>query len=1094
MKKIICFAFPEAFGFGTMKRLAFKEGEKAPEAKSDEDKQAAIDQAKELGKHRGRELKGFEEELEDFDTTLGQEDLDKQKTAALDKLNKEATSYKEGYVGEEEGRSAYVEAIEKARATAESNLNKAFESANKQLTDEGEKESSQAKDVLEEGRKADVKEQYGESDLKTDDFPFNSSRIAYVNDEGEAKTKGTTGTHFRDTMIEMVRSVYVAEGKAAADELLHKLQTFKKDHGKDTTYKNMIEDDAFAFLKEGVDRKIITFEPDNGDKRAIVGKVYGLIHAADSETAFSGDKADAAREKYKAYLAKVAKDCADGKSNPDEILTPGAWLRDDKEGKEFASANAKLDENAVNQQIETKVDSVVDESVFGHHSDQRFTLKGILMARLKNEPDAKKWDDIIKSTMSDVGVSKSNLGAEYDEQSGEKMAKYIEEHAVGVKELKDAHSEKATGYVAGLMLAAEDKFKDKPELLQKYKDSVEAMLGSKDFLDSDADGKSVAKRLTLAQAFVEDKKFDEGFGKESEAIFEATRKLLPTPDKFFKENAEKEKGKDPRDKYVDDQLKDVTDPAKHDRLKGLMMASLGPNKDPEKMEGILKKMGVGADMSDDDVNNILLKDKDYGENGKKLDETSKAYISGLVHRVEQLYKDKPEFVAAYKADLIKSLNEDGSTHGGPDKFKSDTEDLIEELRDNRRDAERGKMSKEDRERSDAEIRGKLFSLTRRSTVWPEDFYENKWVIEQERGKKSEETEKEEKHGKSFLDKHKEHAGSVEDAQNAVDDMFKVSAHPELVSEAWTTAMKNKLEEYKTALGKTETVEGRLRILASARDYLDHFESHWEEAPSDSSDHNYENAARSYSMSSEILRAEKDDKSARKYLTDLAVKQLGFKAGSKEVKDALAALKNAKDDQSRQDVLVAQILALKDNAAADKKENVPFSSADDFNYYRDYQGAAPSGDAKNDVKTDDSTSGDKGDGGGGNGGVDVGGNGGGGVAPQPKPVDVPQANPDILPVKVENNPDQSVLTPPDAEAAKKVIDGMVDNVKAGSTPAGVLAQMKVIPGYLANAKGYKKTFDYQGSQYVASIDDKGEPQVEMVPKARPNPADPFSTPL
>lgn len=967
MKKLFHISFPQVFGLAAVHRLVFENP----------------------GETEAMALAGFEGTKEaDIDAKMaeGQKGLDGSFDNGKKEIDRKADEYKKKYEGKEDADKAKA-AIEAARVSAQAKLDAKYKASTETLKRNAQTSSNEMANTLVADRKAKAGYKFRDSHLES--VSIGNSSLDWKPEGKNFTNEDMSDGAYKEILIGMLRAVYIAEGEEAANKLSEKMKKEKPD------FEKMKYDSDYNFA-QGVEHKppLIQFDPDvtSGDynSRKLAGKIFGFNHAADNLI-----KDEAAREAYKAYLAEAGRKAgkAEDAKQVEEILSPDEWV---KANPQHVDKAAEVDEAKLDQERLSRVNDVV-KFIPDAKTWEREQLKGLLLARLKSEPDPKKWDAIIADTgkkclgvddvanISILEITKIKINGINDLVGGKtgEMGQYVLDTGKN-------HDGKTRGYVAGLLMEAEERFKDQPQLLKQYKENLRRVTDSEDFKkklgqsleDSDYYSKRQRDQVWGKGADDQNREENRKLGAANDALFDVARAELPTPGKFGAEAKDKadEKAKNfPREKFVDDMLADVPDTKGTERsmLRGMLMAALGTGKNPDgtvktpeqmaaAVKPILDAMGLKKEnMKDvteaDHLKKVLEGRNDFGEYGKKLDGASKGYYAGLLYQAEQKYKDDPKFLAAYKKHLQDSLNSDG--------FKSATEEKLAKIKkyqDYLEDPVLSKRLTEEDKRTYqdgiAKLSDEIFMESRKATKWPEDF-----------DKDFDRTRKEEvqKVNREFLDKYGtqdklDPKGSKTSLGAIFDSIDKVK-----ISDENRDIIKKKREDLQKELDKAKTPEARLAILARAMDYSTSLND---------SESRYQDVASKYTATAKILDASTDKKKSDKYVRDMA-KFLGLKEDDPKVQDALTKVKDAKDED-RAAVLADQVAAL--TAAAPDKAR-PYTK-EDYDVYSKY--IAEKREASKDKKKPAPGAGG-GTGGGTPGGTPSGGGGApktgpGGGAPKPKP--------------------------------------------------------------------------------------------------------------
>jgi hypothetical protein len=1018
MKKLTHLSFPQVFGIKSNKRLVYENP----------------------GETEALALTGLEASKEaDIDAMAkeGQKGLDKALTDGNSALDRKAAEYKKKYEVKDDADAAN-KAIDAALATAKAKLAAKHKAAGETLKSNAVTASNEAANKLVEDRKQKAKDKFPDSHLEKVSVG-DSSLDTKLPDEKEFENEDMSDAAFKEVMVSMLRAVYIAEGEEAANKLSEKMRKMGKiGFGE----KELKYDEDFK-LAQGVEHNppLIQFDPDvtSGDynSRHLAGKIFGLNHAADNTI-----KDEAAREAYKKYIADEGRKVGQAKdaAGVDAIMTPAEWLKANP-SYQPKEVNEKEEEDKLAKERLAKVNDHLAK-IPASRTWESEQLKGILLARLHDEKDPAKWDAI----MNEVGAKACGMGV--DEYKSTSWADIDKSGKItGISELVKAHGDamgkyaldegknhdgKTRGYITGLVLAAEERFKDNPVMLKRYKEQLKAAMDSEDFQKKVAQNLEDSDHYSRRQRDLDwnnpanlqsNIKEMTKLGEANNAIFDAARKELLSPDQYAQKEKDKQEEKakgSPREAFVDGLLENI--PAEkgkeRDVLRGILMAAIGPkeNKDgsvktPEEMgkiiEPILEHMGFSKDKGYETVdmeklNKVLEGRNDFGDHGKKMDDTSKGYYAALIYQAEQTYKDNPKGLEAYKKHLKDAVNSDS--------FKSSTEDKLAKIKkyqDYLEDPVLSKRLTEEDKRTYregiAKLTDEVFMETRKATKWPEDF-----------AKDFEKTDRSEtlKGNREFLDKY-----GMPDKLDAANSKKSLDAiiggiPKEKVTDANKKAVDDKKKELAGKLAKAKNESERLQVLAEAADYSARV------ADEKADEKRYKVAIDNYIVTGDIL-SNTDTKKYPKYLKHLA-KGLGLKEDDPAVKKALREAEDAKEED-RAAVMAAQVLELYKAAPANDKGEKPSTSftKEDFDYYSQYMNEKKEA-AK--AKKKSST--------GGGGAPSVGGGG----APAPGG----QGGPGAVPPGKKETPEPGKEKPPEQtpfEQAKSALVG---------TLASFISQMKQFP--------------------------------------------------
>ena len=829
---------------------------------------------------------------------------------------------------------------------------------------------------------------------------------------------------FKEIMVGMLRAVYVAEGEEAANALLEKMKKGPKDSFGPIDGDKIVMDfekmkyDKDFMLAQGVehDPPLIQFDPDvtSGDynSRSLAGKIFGLNHAADNRIKDAG-----VREKYKAYLAEAGRQAGNAKDakQADAIQTPDEWIAAHPENKEAAT---EIDQEKLEKERLSKINDYLKDfpAEKGWEKDQ---LRGILMGRLQGENDPAKWLDLMREAGAKAyGVSvdvykdtswgdlnKDNAVSKYVKEQQKDMGKYL------LDEEKN-HDGQGRGYVAGLLMAAEKRFEGNPALLKKYREELKAVTESDDFgkkVRSNLDNSDHYDRLMKDEVWGKSKEQDEQnwenrrkLGVANDALFSAARTTLPTPDKYeegHKDKAAEKAEKLPREAYVDGLLANM--PAEkgkeRDQLRGVLMAAIGNAENPDGskktpadmaklVKPLLDAMGINeTDHKVDaatqaDLDKILKGRTDFGENGKKLDLSSKGYMAAMLYQAEQKYKDNPKLLEAYKKHLTDSVNTDG--------YKAVNEEKMTKIKKYQDYLEDPVISKkltleERRTYLDgiAELTNQLLQETSKATTGPDAFKE---AFEKDQTKEKEKIAGE---NKAFLDKYSDQVGDYKKAEVSLKAIM--DEVPDTGRDAAYKAKRKELED-KLKDPKVKTEADRFAILAAARGFVDHKKD--DKVP----EARYEVVVQNYVATKDIMAKAEDKKKYGPFLDAIGKdKTFGYK-DAVEIEKAKKEVDAAKPEDKAK-VLAQQVLRLykdapgKANAQGAVEKPQINLTEEDFDTYKKYleEKAAAAKKAEEDKKKSNPPKVGGGTGTGGAGGSGTPGGGpkpGPGTGPAPTPGD------------------------------------------------------------------------------------------------------------
>lgn len=982
MKKLFHISFPQVFGLHAVKRFVFENP----------------------GETESLALQGFEANKEaDIDAAAkeGKRGLDKALKDGNEAIDRKAADYRKKYEGKDD-KDAAEKAINAARDAAKVKLEAKHKAALEALRQNSVTAGNEAANALVQDRKEKAKGKYPDNQLEK--YSVGNSSLDWKEEGKDYDNEDMSDGAFKEIMVGMLRAVYVAEGEEAANALLERM----KQGNKVMDFEKMKYDKDFN-LAQGVEHNppLIQFDPDvtSGDynSRSLAGKIFGLNHAADNRI-----KDEKAREAYKAYIAEAGRQAGKARDakQVDAIQTPDEWIAAHPEYKEAAT---EVDQEKLDKERLAKINDYLQEFP-GEKGWEKDQLRGILMGRLQGENDPAKWLDLMREAGAKAyGVSVDDYKATSwaDLNKSDAITKYIkgQEKDIG-KYLLDKeknHDGQGRGYVAGLLMAAEERYKDNPALLRKYREELKALTDSSEFgekVRANLDDSAHYDRLVKDQVWGKsdeqnEKNWEERrkLGEANAALFAAVRSTLPSPDKYeetHKDKASEKAEKQPREAYVDGLLANM--PAEkgkeRDQLRGMLMAAIGPaenadgsKKTPAEMAKLVKPIldAMGINDSDHkidaatqaDLDKILQGRTAFGENGKKLDLSSKGYLAAMLYQAEQRYKDNPKLLEAYKKHLTDSVN--------TDEYKAATEAKMAKIQKHQDQLEDPiifkKLSLEERrERVDAiaELTNQLLQETSKATKLPDNFEKDKAPA-----LKAEVLQG----NKDFLDKY----GQADklDKPNSEKSLTAIfgSVPKDKITDANKKAYEDKQKELAAELGKAKTPEDRLKILAKAQDYTAGFVD--DKAEKD----RFATVAEQYTLTVKIADTAKDKKKSDAYIKAMA-KALGYKDDDQKVKDALAAITDAAESK-RAGVLADQVVALYAGADAAKRPPIAYTK-EAYDTYSAYIAEAEAKAAQAKAAAKKPAPGTGGAGGSGSGGTP--GGAGGGAGPKAGPGATPGGKP------------------------------------------------------------------------------------------------------
>lgn len=949
MKKIICKRFPEVFGIRAFKRFVYDETPGQAEAE------------RITGMEVGREA-------EISGNTEGEAGINKAFDKAKADIDSKAAEFKGKYEGKEDADKAKA-AIETARVAAQGKLEKAKTAALAVLKQNADKDANDMAKVLVDSRKSEAEKKYKDP-LGYQSVPGDAG-FDWINEKGKKEWNHLGTDDFKVALTAMIQAVYVAEGKKAADDLVAKMKNSKLG------FLEMKYDDEFKFA-QGVehDPPLIQFNPDydndeRGNTRKLTGLIFGYAHAARNRL-----EDDTAREAYLAYLAESGKKAgsAPRSMSPDDILTPDQWIAAPGNEK-YIGAGKKLDEQKLNEERASQVDDYLSKL---SNTKEREELKGIILGRLQGEKDPKKWMDIIRDTSAkafgmsldeygktewaDLDKSKLSNINDFVKKSQESMGKYVLDEGQN----RDG---KCRGYVAGLLMKAEERFKDDPAMLAQYKEQLKTITGSDELRqkmgDNLANSEYYTKRLGETGNLYEDKRpLAKKLEDANNALFDVVKNELPSPDKFADAaKAEKDKkynsmGETYRnqERYADDMIAKIPADKVKERnyIRSILIAAVGRETDPAKIKALgeaalkdakglnLDPANLGSVDYEKNLKAFVDAHQDLTENGNKMDDQSKGLAAGLLYAAELKYQNDPnkdKILAGYKEYLkgkMDTLGKDSGTVEKIEKLKR-KQDLLEDTTD---PATRKKIL------GDIDkLQTELYNKSWYEMAWPDTF---KKTFEEGEGKKHEELMA---GNKDFLDKYgtKEKTDNFSHANPQIDAIFEAFKNDPKNKDVYD---KNKaaIEAKKTELHKLMastnkdpskgpvilTPEARLGVMAQAQDYLAHL------ADDKASEKRYKEAADRYTVTVKILAASADKKKSADYVTAMA-KGIGYETAEGKVDPKVqAALDkvNAAKDEDRAGVIAEQFGLLFKDAPSATDPNFTLFTKSDFDDYSKYLADKP----------------------------------------------------------------------------------------------------------------------------------------------------------
>lgn len=1002
MKKLFHISFPHVFGLHTVKRFVFENP----------------------GETKSLALQGFEGNKEaDIDAAAkeGKRGMDKALKDGNEAIDRKAAEYRKKYEGKDD-KDAAEKAINAARDAAKVKLEAKHKAAMEALRQNSVTASTEAANALVQDRKEKAKGKYPDNQLEK--YSVGESILDWKPEGKNYTDEDMSDGAFKEIMVGMLRAVYVAEGEEAANALLERMKK-----GKEVMDFSKMKYDKDFNLAQGVehDPPLIQFDPDvtsgNYNSRSLAGKIFGLNHAADNRIKDAG-----VREKYKAYLAEAGRQAGKAKdaTQVDAIQTPDEWIAAHPEHKEAA---AEVDQEKLDKERLSKINDYLKDfpADKGWEKDQ---LRGILMGRLQGENDPAKWLDLMREAGAKAyGVSvdaykdtswgdlnKDNAVSKYIKEQQKDMGKYLLDD-------EKNHDGQGRGYVAGLLMAAEQRYKDNPALLRKYREELKAVTESDDF------GKKVRANLNDSDHYdrlMKDEVWGKGeeqdeknwevrrkLGEANAALFNAARAALPTPDKYeesHKDKASEKADKFPREAYVDGLLANM--PAEkskeRDQLRGMLMAAIGTAENPDGskktpaemaklVKPVLDAMGINdTDHKVDaatqaDLDKILQGRTAFGENGKKLDLSSKGYLAALLYQAEQQYKDNPKLLEAYKKHLTDSVNTDEYKAANEEKMTK-----IKKYQDYLEDPVISKkLSLEERRtylEGIAELTNQLLQETSKATKSPESYKES---FDKDQTKEKEKIAGE---NKAFLDKYSDQVENYKKAGDALKAIM--DEVPEANRDAAYKAKRKELED-KLKDPKVKNEADRFAVLAAARGFVDHKKD--DKVP----EARYEVVVQNYVATKDIMAKAEDKKKYGPFLDAIGKdKSFGY-TDAAEIEKAKKAVDDAKPEDKAK-VLAQQVLRLYKDAPGkpgakpgDPAEKpVTNLTEEDFDTYKKYlEEKAAAKKAEDDKKKSNPPKvggGSGGAGGSGSGGTPGGPGGGakgpgatpGGGGPKPGPAPTP----------------------------------------------------------------------------------------------------------
>ncbi len=885
----------------------------------------------------------------------GKEALVAQYKQAKETIDSQAAQYKKKFEGKEDGDKAQA-AIEKARGDAQEKLAASYNQMVGQLEKNSETTANEQVNAIISYRKEKAEGKYNDA-LIYETVPgkagFTWSPKGKVGADKSNEWNHLGEGDFKVALTAMIKAVYVAEGPKAADDLVNKMKHQKLG------FDEMQADPEYAFGQGTYhDPPLIQFNPDmdndeNGNTRKLTGLVFGYAHAARNRL-----ENEDAREAYFSYLASSGKKAgaAPRSMDPDDILTPDQWLAQSGNEK-YLGAAKKLDEEKLNEERTAQVDDYLGKL---SNTKQRGELKGLLLGRLQGESDPKKWNQIMRETSasafgmtldvysktewSDLDKSHRSSIDDFVKKAQANMGKYVLEEGQN-------HDGKSAGYVAGLLMRAEEKFKDDPAMLAKYKEQLKAITDSEDLKKKMGDNLANSEYFSKRVGEVEDnysakKDATEKLSKANDALFDIVKQELPSPDKFVaaakeeKDEKYKKIGEKYRnqERYADDMIAKIPADKVKERnyIRSILIAAVGRETDPDKIKALGEaalKDKAGLNLDPDKLGSVDYEKNlkafvdahtDFTENGKKMDDQSKSLAAGLLYAAEVKYKDEPnkdKILAAYKKYLkgkMDTLGKDSDNQEDIEKLKLKQSLLEDTIDKGTRDKILADIDK---------LQTKLYNKSWNAMAWPdtfkEDFSDNEQLITD---------------NKNFLDKHgtREKVGTFQPANREIDailDEFKKD-HADAYSKNEET-IKGKIVEFhkRMASRNTDPEKGeviktpgeRLKLLAELQGYLSNM------ADDGVEENQYIDATEKYTYTTKILEASTNINEAKKYVQGMA-EGLGFdvKKDQKAI-DALKAVNDAKPED-RAHVMAEQIAALYKDSP--KHPENPFTK-EDFDDYSQY---------------------------------------------------------------------------------------------------------------------------------------------------------------
>ncbi len=749
---------------------------------------------------------------------------------------------------------------------------------------------------------------------------------------GEIDTGSEGPGNNMDRITQMLKIVYIEEGKAAAEVLARQMERKSEGVGDNMDRKSMNDVFGEGTFKTADDAKLT-----EGASSTVSGRMYGLVYVAGR--AF-GDS-EAGKAAYAAYMEYL-------KAEGEKIKANKNWAEKDKAAVALMTPTEWAAQNTLHRMGLKKyaeaggAPELLDKIESG---DAKNKLKAVLDGILRGETDPKKRDAMVKQMMTDLGKDENSIasltpadleaylrskkldgyGDTFDKLKMDKASDFeaIEKaRSMGLERFKS----NMKGYLSGLQLSADSKeFKDgnkdySARVRQEYRDYIKqqsSLEGGGDLMNNLQTGinKVLTPPTTMPEVITWGMKVPGLVDMYSSAV----RTGFQTPDLFFVTflAKEKEKYKDhPQEREVDDMLSKI--PAEktkeRDYLRGILLGAIGGETDPDKMRKLAEdamKDQNGLNMDPAKLEEVdfkknlkkFIEDRKefFGEDGKKLGDMTQGYAAGLLYQAEQRFKDKPELLDAYKKQVKEKLDEYAKVE--------ETKDAVRRLEAYKLNLpiETDPQKKKNTQKQIDELQSSMYRGAWEKILYPATFEKEKAPQLKEQTLAG---------NKDFLDKY----GQADklDKPNSEKSLTAIfgSVPKDKITDANKKAYEDKQKELAAALGKAKTPEDRLKILAQAQDFTAHFVDG--KAPED----RFQTVAEQYTLTVKIADTAKDKKKSDAYIKAMA-KALGYKDDDQKVKDALAAITDAAESK-RAGVLADQVVALYAGADAAKRPPIAYT--------------------------------------------------------------------------------------------------------------------------------------------------------------------------